>query len=229
MRIADGEVHLHLAPVVAERGFEALLADARADLSADEVAAALRFRFERHRILYAFAHSFLRVTLASYLDVAPSSLVFEQLEHGRPELARQSGDRALRFNLSHTEGMVMLGVTARADIGVDVERVEPDRAEESLARRVFTPEEVRAWRGDAESFFDRWTLKESYMKARGVGLSLGLQSFGFDGTRLVCAPEFDDPSRWQFVSFAASPSHRAAACVRADTPVAWRFFGRERP
>jgi 4'-phosphopantetheinyl transferase len=222
VQLKNDDVHLHFAPVTAERGFDALLAEARAHLSQGEVAAALRFRFERHRILYTFAHSFLRVTLASYLDVAPSALVFEQLEHGRPELV----DRALRFNLSHTDGMVMVGVTATADIGVDVERVEPERAEESLARRVFTPDEVRGWRGDAEWFFDHWTLKESYMKARGVGLSLGLQSFGFDGPRLMCAPAFDEPTRWQFLSLAASPSHRAAACVRADAPPVWRVVGR---
>jgi len=219
-RLHDDEVHLHLAAVTAPRGFEALLAGARAHLSEAEVAAALRFRFERHRILYAFAHSFLRVTLASYLDVAPASLAFEQLEHGRPELA----DRALRFNLSHTEGMVMVGVTPRADIGVDVERIDAERADEALARRVFTPDELRDWRGDAEWFFDHWTLKESYMKARGVGLSLGLQSFGFDGTQLVCEPSFDAPARWQFLSLAASPSHRAAACVASAGPVRWRLF-----
>jgi 4'-phosphopantetheinyl transferase len=209
-------VHLHWTTVPAA-GYDELLERVGPLLSEEELARANRFVFERDRILYATAHAFLRTLLPRYTD---SELTFVETLKGKPELA----DRAVRFNLSHTRGLVLAGITAAADLGVDVERMDA-RDLDGLARRVYTERERSAWRGDPQWFFDHWTLKEAYIKARGLGLSLGLQEFGFvDGEpRLECAPQFDDPAQWQFTSFAPTPEHRAAAAIRIapGTPVRW--------
>ena len=194
-------------------------------LSEAETAAANRFVFERHRVLYAFAHGVLRVTLAAYTGVDPRALEFESVGNGRPELR----DRAVRFNLSHTAGLVLIGVAAADDVGVDAEVVEAKRGrDERLAARVFTPRELAAWQGEPvdarpAGFFDRWTLKEAYIKARGDGLSLELRSFGFPrlGERPVIESDFGDAGEWQFFSFAPTSEHRAAAALRTDRHVTW--------
>jgi 4'-phosphopantetheinyl transferase len=185
-------------------------------LSENEVAAANRFRFERHRVLYAFAHGMLRLTLAGYTGRDPRALQFETIGNGRPELI----DRAVRFNLSHTKGLVLIGVTASLDLGVDVEEVEPRRGEdEKLAMRVFAPRELAAWREERDrltTFYDRWTLKESYIKARGDGLSLELRRFGFPalGRNPRIESDFGDAAEWQFYSFVPCEGYRAAAAIR---------------
>jgi 4'-phosphopantetheinyl transferase len=172
-------------------------------LSEEERAIAARFVFERDRTLYLAAHAFLHATLTAYLGRNP---LFARDANGRPELS----DRTLRFNLSHTEGMVAVAVTREADVGVDVERIRP--VDDLLAKAVFTAEELHAWPGDARSFFERWTLKEAYVKARGRGLSIDLQSFGFAGDRLVCSD--DDANAWSSFTLAPTAAHRAAVVVR---------------
>ena len=215
--IRPDEVHLFWSEPSAEA-----LPDLTPLLSAEEVAMGNRFRFERHRILYLFAHGVLRKVLATHTGIDPRALEFEQVGNGRPELR----GREVRFNLSHTAGMVLIGVTREHDLGVDAEHVDGERGrDELLATRVFTPRELTAWRTetDAMGFFDRWTLKESYIKARGDGLSLDLRRFGFPSLakRPRIESGFGDAAEWQFLSFAPTAEHRAAAAVRA-TDVTWQ-------
>jgi 4'-phosphopantetheinyl transferase len=162
--------------------------------------------------------------LATYTKQDPKAIEFERMDNGRPELR----DSSFRFNLSHTDGMVLIGVTQTHDLGVDVERIEARRtATHDLARRVFTPREFDSWRAeDIATFFDRWTLKESYIKARGDGLRLDLQRFGFPtlGDSPAIESDFGDAAEWQFHSFAPSAEHRAAAAIRGGdgASITWR-------
>ena len=124
--------------------------------------------------------------------------------------------------------MAVVGVTGRADIGVDIEAVDSNRDLHALAERIFTPSELAEWNRDRATFFERWTLKEAYAKARGVGLAIDLQRFGFDlgsgGPSLQCAADFDDPAAWQMYTFTPAEGYRAAAAVRCrrEANVEWR-------
>ncbi|HEX8616442.1 MAG TPA: 4'-phosphopantetheinyl transferase superfamily protein, partial [Thermoanaerobaculia bacterium] len=204
-------VHLYWTEV-ADRGYEELLPRVRTLLDESELARAARFLFERDRVLFATTHAFLRIVLARHTGGA---LTFVATDHGKPELT----DRRVRFNLSHTRGLVLVGITGSADLGVDVEVIDErnrERGLHSLAARVFTERERRTWTGGAEWFYERWTMKEAYIKARGFGLTLDLQAFGFrdEEPRLDCHPEFDDPAQWQFHTFTPTQTHRAAAAIR---------------
>lgn len=219
------EVHLHFAKVEqTAAGSRQSSEESKLDcLSADEIARAGRFVFDRDRAWYVTAHRFLRQTLAGYLGCNARNVEFVAGSHGRPELA----DRRLRFNLSHTHGLVMVGVTDSADLGVDCEEIARPIDMESIAPVVFTPGERKTWDGERAPFFRTWTLKESYVKARGEGLSLDLQSFGFDQDtppRMRCAPRVDDAAAWQFAVFTPTSRHCAAAAVRADD-VRWIVHG----
>ncbi|MFZ2490363.1 MAG: 4'-phosphopantetheinyl transferase superfamily protein [Thermoanaerobaculia bacterium] len=219
--ISADRVDLWVVPVPA-LPFDAVLPQVARRLSADEIEAAHRFVAERHRVLHAVSHAALRSLIAGYLGSGELDLEIERGEHGRPELR----GRPLRFNLSHTDGIAIVGIAATADVGVDVERADKSRPVDRLARAVFTPAELDAFDGTPETFFTRWTLKEAYAKARGAGLTLGFRSFGFDlldPPVLECPGEFDDRAAWRFTSWEPSPGRRAAAAVRSAGITRWRI------
>ncbi|MEO8033298.1 MAG: 4'-phosphopantetheinyl transferase superfamily protein [Acidobacteriota bacterium] len=208
------DVHIHFASVPGAP-FDTVFESLREHLDTAEIDRTFRFVFERDRLWFATAHAFLRRTLASYAGCHPLELAFETAEQGRPELV----DRSVRFNLSHTPGFVMVGVTESADIGVDVEAIDRRMDAAEIAPAVLTPRERDAWDGQRETFLQRWTLKESYIKARGLGLSLDLQTFGFTSAapwRLVCEATGEESDDWQFTAFAPATGHVAAAAVRCS-------------
>lgn len=203
-------------------------------LSADEMARFARFYFARDRHLHLVAWALVRTTLSRYADVAPEVWAFRTNEYGRPEIAAPSAHTTLRFNLSHTRGLVACIVAEGIDVGVDVEDRRRDTPGADIARRYFSAREVEAFERLSEAaqetaFFEYWTLKEAYIKAVGVGISLGLGRFSFalDGRGVpVGAPERrppvisfdaslnDDPDAWQFAQFEPTPNHAMAAAIR---------------
>lgn len=149
-------------------------------LSPDEIARARRFRFDRDRDRYVVGRGWLRALLASYLGVEPSSLRFSYSRYGKPDLLQPS--RPLSFNLSHSGGFAVGAVCPGAEIGVDVELLQPEPARERVPEHFFSPDEVRTLRSlpeaqQSEAFFRCWTRKEAFIKARGDGMSLALDSF----------------------------------------------------
>jgi len=206
---------------------DADVAAASAILSEPERQRAGRFRFDRDRRLYVAAHSILRRVLGERLSERPEALEFDQNAYGRPELAGRH-PRALRFSISHSHGMAMCAVIPETDIGVDVEPVGREMPL-SVAERCFArfeledvlrlPEAERAAR-----FFQYWTLKEAYVKARGIGLSLPLDrvAFRISADSVEFAPDSAvEPSaaHWTFRSFRVAPTHQTALALRTDVPV----------
>lgn len=180
-----------------------------------------RFRFERNRDEFLVAHALVRTALSRHDPRPPAAWRFEVGSHGRPE-PLDAGD--LRFNLTHTDGLAAVAITRGRDVGVDAERVARE-VEPELAERHFAPAELAALRGLTgpawrARFFDLWTLKESYIKGRGLGLALDLRRFAF---RLAppAPPEVDiDPAledrgdAWTFWLLDAGPEHRVAVAAR---------------
>jgi 4'-phosphopantetheinyl transferase len=151
-------------------------------LSADERARAQRFLFERDRNFFIAARGILRNLLARYSGCTPRDIEFVYGPHGKPALSDRSASNQVRFSLSHSHGLAVMAVTREREIGVDVEKIQPERAGEEIAKRYFSPEEVEellALPTDqrAEGFFLCWTRKEAYVKALGEGLRLPLDRF----------------------------------------------------
>ncbi|MDA9544013.1 4'-phosphopantetheinyl transferase [Bradyrhizobium sp. CCBAU 45321] len=190
-------------------------------LSVDERARADRFVFERHRRQYIFAHAMLRLALSQVAsNVAPTDWTFGAGRYGRPFVAAPATSTALHFSLSHADGCVACVVSRHEAVGVDVETVSRRVAPLSTALRFFAPEEVETLRGlpepaAIERFFDYWTLKEAYLKARGFGLNLPLDAFAMQVSREAIEISFkpdivDDPDAWRFSLCSPSPAHRLA-------------------
>jgi 4'-phosphopantetheinyl transferase len=194
LSLAPGEVHVWLA-TPEDIADEALLTAYAGWMNQEEAARQGRFLFMRHRHQFLVARALVRTTLSRYADVGPRDWRFVVNGYGRPDIDPEHGLGDFRFNLSHTDGLVAVAV-ARGELGVDVEDT---------------------WR---RSFFDLWTLKEAYIKARGMGLAISLHRFAYDldtgpAIALAIDPELgDSPQGWQFFLDAPTDRHRLALAVR---------------
>ena len=194
-------------------------------LSPDEHARMARLVFERDRVRFLLTRALVRTTLSRYAPVAPADWQFIANVHGRPEiLDRPAGVPDLRFNISHTDGLIACAVTIGREVGVDVEHVGR-RLTQDIAERFFAPPEVthlKSLPGHEQErvFFDYWTMKEAYIKARGFGLALPLGDFAFHFSpdrhpTITFEPGMqDDPSTWQFLQDWPTPTHRLGLAVR---------------
>ncbi len=234
----ETEAHLWVARPGEIRDPELLVAyDAL--LTVDEREKVARYRFEKDRHTGLVTRALLRTVLSRYAPVSPKDWRFVANEYGRPEIQEPREERSLRFNLSHTLGLVVCLVSRDREVGVDVE--DRTRGGELLdvADRFFSPLEVKALRAlppeeQMDRFFLYWTLKESYIKARGMGLALSLSAFSFDldrpgnGVRILFDPSLeDDPARWQFSAFSYGRRHAIAAGVESKSGSEVRIVLRE--
>ncbi len=223
MPLAAAEAHLWSARPAAFAE-PAQLARLRAILTDEERARADRYRFARDRRASLVTRALVRATLSRYCSVPPVRWRFRTNRHGRPEIAFP--DSPLRFNVSHTDGLVVCLVGRGRELAVDAESLGRDRRWLDLAGRFFAPPEARALRGvpadrRPRRFLEYWTLKESYVKARGRGLTLPLSGFWFDlpaptpdGIRIRFTPVVDDdPGRWQFTLDRLGASHVVATAI----------------
>lgn len=231
-QIDSGQVHLWLA-YLGEIADARLLAEYRLLLSEEEQQKQMRFHFERDRHRYLVSRAMQRTILSKYVDIAPRAWRFTFNDYGRPSIADEHpGARGIEFNMSHTDGLVVMGVTRERSIGVDVENVRTREADIEIADRYFAPEEVLELRAltdekQKQRFFEYWTLKESYIKARGMGLSIRLDRFAFhledpERIRLTIDPSLlDCAERWLFWQLRVDHDHLTALCaedVEAERP-----------
>jgi 4'-phosphopantetheinyl transferase len=151
-------------------------------LSEKELARAKRFVFDRDRYPYIVAQATLRLLLGTYLQSPPGSVRTENGPQGKPFLAKQSHASGLQFNLSHSHGMALFAFALQRELGIDIEKIRPNFASRDIAQRYFSRQEIAEL--DAlppasytEAFFLCWTRKEAYIKARGQGLHIPLDSF----------------------------------------------------
>lgn len=159
------------------------LALAEQVLRPDERRRADRFVRDRDRRRWIVSRGLLRILLGRYLEADPHDLEFRYGPQGKPSLARideKEGD--LRFNVSHSGALALYAVASGAEVGVDVEANRPLPELEGVARRFFSPAEVRALRrvspeGRRDAFYRGWTRKEAFLKANGDGITGGTRSF----------------------------------------------------
>jgi len=193
-------------------------------LAEDERRRAARFVFQRDRTHFVVARGLLRVLLGRYLEHDPQRLHFIYGHNGKPELATDVEGTGLRFNVSHSHGLALYAVTRRREIGVDVERIRPAVAQETIAEHFFSPREVAVLRAlpaalQATAFFACWTRKEAYIKARGDGLALPLDQFtvslapGEPAALLSTAWDPQEAARWALHDLAPGPGYMAAVAV----------------
>ncbi|MCX5838856.1 MAG: 4'-phosphopantetheinyl transferase superfamily protein [Deltaproteobacteria bacterium] len=228
LALSDSEIHLWFA-FPGETGDPQKPASAGSVLDDGEEARMKRLHFPDGRHLFGASHTLVRTALSCYGAIPPDAWRFVENAHGKPRIDPDFDSSPLSFSLSHTKGLAVVAVTGGADVGVDVERADRVVNAARLSSRFFSPEEAAALQELSperlrELFFLYWTLKESYIKARGLGLSLPLDSFSF---RLAGEIPFqigfsgndpDGPGGWRFVLLRPMPQYVAAAGVSFARP-----------
>lgn len=226
MKLAANTVHIWLTrksliPTSALTGYYSLM-------SHTELTRNLRFKSPVLRDVDAITRALLRTVLSQYEAYSPSLWEFDAGDHGKPYIAKPS--TRLFFNLSHTTEWVACAIASFPVIGIDIERCGRDVAVLRLAKRFFSRQEYRDlqnFSGEAQKnrFFDYWTLKESYIKARGEGISLGLDKFSFRFSEnatigIECEDQLQEsPAAWHFRLSPVEGGHRLALAVKPPQPI----------
>src|SRR5208282_211708 len=175
----------------------------------------------------------LRKLLAAHVGCAAESIRFDYNRWGKPAIAAGLAPRDIRFNLSHSQGFAVYAIACNREVGVDVETIRPGFVSEQIAEHFFSRNEVRALRSippnqQSEAFFNCWTRKEAYIKARGEGLAIELASFdvslkpGEPAAILRAA----DRAKWSLVAFRPDSERVGAVAIEgsADEISSPRWF-----
>jgi 4'-phosphopantetheinyl transferase len=201
-------------------------------LAHDEQARADRFHFEVDRRHFIAARGCLRTILSRYLKTPPEKIRLGYNDHGKPELATSSAPTQLvHFNVTHSRGLALFAFTRLGEIGVDLEHISLDFAGVDIARRFFSSREVACLEklpGEMQprAFFNCWTRKEAFIKAKGVGLSLPLDQFDVtlapaeSAAILRTAWDENEAALWSLRTIDAGPAYAAAVALRAHD---WRL------
>lgn len=220
--LADGQVHLWIGLAGRMLAGSARNACERL-LTTKELRHCRGFHQPAYRDEYLLSKALLRYSLSHYGDRGGRDWSIVKDDFGKPGLSdeqiRDAG--SLHFNIAQAGGLAVCAVTRGHSLGVDVETVTGDDRLLEDAEHYLAPEELKALlalpREQRRSQFSRyWTLKESFIKARGQGLSnLPLHSFGFEleGERPQLLGH-DDSERWCFELFEPSAEYVVAMALR---------------
>ncbi len=228
LRLAANEVHLWCADLSAESFPLAAMA---ATLSKEEHGRVQRFRFAKDRTQFVVARSLLRTLLGRYLNSDPMLLDFNYGAQGKPQLRNES---ALRFNLAHSEALILYAVSWQQEVGIDVEYIRAAVSYETIAEQFFSAAEVAAVRSlpvdqQPQAFFNCWTRKEAYIKARGEGLSFPLDGFevSLDSQLSLKVYQFPHESeRWRLYHLYPKSQYVGAVAVEGQSHIFQHYHTR---
>jgi 4'-phosphopantetheinyl transferase len=241
LKLQPNQAHLWYLPSE-ERTSDWLSQAVDSLISPAEFAQAQKFLTRQARDSYLMKRAFVRTVLSQYIDVSPQSWTFRANAYGKPEVATPAAGRSLRFSLANTDGLVICAVAPGRDIGVDAEMIDSTVETDEIADHFFAPTEVAALRAlplDEQQyrFFEFWTLKEAYIKASGLGMSLPLEKFAFvahkekpieiafDSSLVDDKSLVDDPRNWHFSLLRPIKSHLIAVALGrlpAEEQASWR-------
>ena len=223
LKLSDSDIHVWRADLnLPPEEIEALATI----LSADESDRARRFCFEKDRNRFIAARGILRSLLATYLNLPPSQLEFAYGDRGKPSLS-VANPCNISFNLSHSKGLALYAITRTSPIGIDIEYLRPMSDALQLAKRFFSHSEYEAIAQlsppeQQRAFFKAWTAKEAYLKAKGSGLSGGLEkveiSIASREVLKLLSIDGDDrmAGRWSLYSVEPHPDYLAALAIEKN-------------
>jgi len=224
LRLQPDEVHVWRAPLVVP---ESVLEQLNQLLSESETTRATSFRSAEDRGRWIVAHGVLRILLSRYLCLNPRLLHFDFTTYGKPFLAFPALNTPLEFNLAHSRDLALYALTYSRQVGIDVEYKRADIDYEALAQIAFSPNEQATLRSlpnalKQEFFYSCWTLKESYIKAKGKGMSIPLDQFDVScqsGEPAALLQSREDPHeirRWALRELAPGHEYEGAITVEGS-------------
>jgi 4'-phosphopantetheinyl transferase len=205
----------------------AAVREAATVLSRDERRRARRFARPRDSRRFTVARAALRRCLGDRLGVPPQTIEFAYGAHGKPCLGGRHTGADLRFNVSHCDDVAALAFATGGEVGVDIEALRAVPDAEAITGYLGSAAERHAWkslskRQKLRGFFNWWTRKEAFVKARGAGLSLPLDTFdvsfvpGAPARLLRVADAAGEVSGWSLRAFVPGPRLVGAVVFATD-------------
>lgn len=190
-------------------------------LSEEEKTRANRFYFERDKNNFTISRGLTRLILAKYLDINPKQIIFSQNSFGKLYLE----NKKLKFNLSHTKEVLLIGLSFDTELGVDIEKIREINVYQDIVRRFFSDNEIKAFFLQTEdkyqeSFFTIWTRKEAFIKAVGRGLNIALNSFDVSVSEKseLMDVRLDDQKKesWKLYNIPTKKNHKASLVTQNE-------------
>jgi 4'-phosphopantetheinyl transferase len=198
-------------------------------LSQDERQRAERFHRPADRRRFIAGRGILRRIISAYLALPPGQLRFTYNEYGKPAVSDDQNDRALNFNLSHSAELILYAVTRKRAVGIDIEYIREDFATLEIAEHFFSKDEVAALKSlptdqRTAGFFNCWSRKEAFIKAKGIGVSYPLDRFtvslapGEPPALLKVDDDEREVARWKMYELKPGAGY-SAAIIAAEPPI----------
>lgn len=162
----------------------------------------------------------IRSALSSYFEIFPNEWEFENSKFGKPKIKFPLKASCTQFNLSHCDDMIVCGFSNQSPVGVDIEKVSRKIKFMNLAQGLFLSEEIRhlhSLQGEEQKlqFFKYWTLKEAYIKSKGISLASDLKKIPF----LI-----EGRKGWQFFSQLLGTEHQVAIAVQKKSQIDYNLI-----
>ncbi|WP_052143796.1 4'-phosphopantetheinyl transferase family protein [Wocania ichthyoenteri] len=193
-------------------------------LSVSEKEKASRFRFKKDENQFIISRGVLRILSAQYLNICAKKIVFEYGEYGKPEFDFNSN---LKFNISHSGDMAVLAFVLNYDIGADIEKIKDNFDVLDIASNYFSKAEIDTLKKlpkekHVNSFYRCWTRKESFIKAKSLGLTFPLDSFSVcinSGKKTeLLETKWDEAEKntWKLFTFSPHQNYIGAVSIKGD-------------
>ena len=140
-------------------------------LTKEEIIKSKDYKSEIAKINYLVSRAILNLSLKGLLEKGINDLIFKRDKNNKPYLENTIG---LKFNISHTEGLVLLAFSKR-EVGIDVEKINFKFEFKDILENCFTRDEITNIDNNIISFYRYWTAKEAYLKCDGIGLIRNLK------------------------------------------------------
>lgn len=140
-------------------------------LTKEEIIKSEDYKSEIAKINYLASRTILNLVLKCLLEKEIDDLIVKRDKNNKPYVESTLG---LKFNISHTEGLVLLAFFKR-EVGVDVEKINYKFEFKDILENCFTKDEIINIDNNIISFHRYWTAKEAYLKCDGIGLIRNLR------------------------------------------------------
>lgn len=140
-------------------------------LTEEEIIKSKDYKSEIAKINYLVSRAILNLSLKGLLEKGINDLIVKRDKNNKPYLENTIG---LKFNISHTEGLVLLAFSKR-EVGIDVEKINFKFEFKDILENCFTRDEIINIDNNIISFYRYWTAKEAYLKCDGIGLVRNLK------------------------------------------------------
>lgn len=227
LSLNEGEVQIWLLDI---RQLQSQLSTFYSWLDENERVRANRYFFAVDRTRFVVSRGGLRYLLGSYFQQSPQSIIFNSHPHGKPFLESPIYNE-MEFNLSHSQDLILIAMSKRIWVGIDIEYHRESVEFSTIAERYFTKNEYIWWsqlpsHQQTEAFFKLWSSKEAVVKGLGLGLSYPLTSFDVLQSPFVKLTEKknDMPEEWYVENFIPEDKYSAAIAVGVNKHPYLRWY-----